>query len=70
MRPMPRLYTRRRTANAANRRQAVKTLELTDMVTAATGLVHDLIVVARNVRHFDHIDGMQIENWFPASSQC
>ena len=50
---------------AAKLRLAGKTIDLADLFIAATGLVHDLIVVTRNVRHFDRIDGLQIENWFP-----
>lgn len=35
-----------------------------DPLLAATALEHDLILVTRNVRHFEHIPKLQIENWF------
>lgn len=48
----------------ARLRLAGKTIDWADLFIAATALVHDLIVVTRNVRHFDRIDDLQIENWF------
>ena len=55
-----------RTANlSAHLQRAGKRIEWADLVIAATALVHGLIVVTRNVRHFDRIDGLQVENWFP-----
>jgi predicted nucleic acid-binding protein len=27
--------------------------------------VHSKIVVTRNVRHFDRIEGLLVESWFP-----
>ena len=41
-------------------------IDWADLFIAATALAHDLIVVTRNVRHFDRIDGLLTENWFPA----
>lgn len=38
-----------------------------DVLIAATATVHGLILVTRNVRHFDHVAGLRIENWFEAS---
>lgn len=55
-----------RTADlSAQLRLAGKTIDWADLFIAATALVHDLVVVTRNVKHFDRIDGLQIENWFP-----
>ena len=47
-------------------RRSGRTLDWADVFIAATALVHGLIVVTRNVRHFDRIDGLLVENWFPA----
>ena len=33
---------------------------------AATAKHHGLILVTRNVRHFDHVAGLRVENWFEA----
>lgn len=35
-----------------------------DGLIAATAKANDLVLVTRNVRHFDHITGLRIENWF------
>jgi tRNA(fMet)-specific endonuclease VapC len=35
-----------------------------DGLIAATAHAHGLTVVTRNVRHFDHVTGLKIENWF------
>lgn len=37
-----------------------------DGLIAATALAQQLVLVTRNVRHFDHIGGLRIENWFEA----
>ncbi len=49
----------------AQLRSAGQPIDWADLFIAATALVHDLILVTRNVRHFDRIDGLQIEDWFP-----
>ena len=41
-------------------------VEATDLFIAATALVHGLIVSTRNVRHFERVPGLVVENWFPA----
>jgi tRNA(fMet)-specific endonuclease VapC len=43
-----------------------ETLEATDLFIAATAQVHGLIVSTRNVRHFERVPGLVVENWFPA----
>ncbi len=35
-----------------------------DGLIAATAKAHGLVLVTRNTRHFDHITGLRIENWF------
>jgi tRNA(fMet)-specific endonuclease VapC len=35
-----------------------------DGLIAATAKLKGLILVTRNVRHFDHVAGLRIENWF------
>jgi predicted nucleic acid-binding protein len=38
---------------------------LIDTFLAATALTFDLVMVTRNVRHFERVSGLAIENWFP-----
>jgi predicted nucleic acid-binding protein len=35
-----------------------------DVLIGATALVHDLVVATRNVRHFDRIEGLDVESWW------
>lgn len=49
----------------AQLRLAGKTIDWADLFVAATASVHDLVVVTRNVRHFERIPGLQVESWFP-----
>jgi predicted nucleic acid-binding protein len=42
-----------------------KRLELADVCIAATALVFDLVLVTRNLRHFQSVPGLMLENWFP-----
>ncbi len=35
-----------------------------DGLIAATAKARNLVLVTRNVRHFDHVTGLQVENWF------
>ena len=51
----------------ADLRRAGQPLEWTDLLLAATAQVHSLTVVTRNVRHFERVPGLTIENWFPAA---
>lgn len=34
-----------------------------DILIAATALVHGLVVITNNTRHFNRITGLQIDNW-------
>ena len=45
-------------------RRAGKPIEVQDAFLAATALAHDLVLVTRNVRHFDNVHGLTVENWF------
>ena len=35
-----------------------------DGLIAATAKAKGLVLVTRNTRHFDHVSGLQVENWF------
>jgi tRNA(fMet)-specific endonuclease VapC len=35
-----------------------------DGLITATAKAHGLSLVTRNVRHFDHVTGLKVENWF------
>ncbi len=37
---------------------------IVDTMIAATARVHGLVMVTRNIRHFDRVPGLIIENWF------
>jgi len=45
-------------------RQQGRPIDLPDLLLAATALAHDLTMVTRNVRHFDRVPGLLVENWF------
>ena len=49
----------------ADLRRRGEAVEATDLFIAATALVHGLIVSTRNVRHFERVPGLVVENWFP-----
>lgn len=51
---------------AALRRRG-QPVEDTDLFIAATAWVHGFSVSTRNVRHFDRVPGIAIENWFPTA---
>lgn len=40
-----------------------------DGLIASTAKTKNLILVTRNVRHFDHVSGLKIENWFEPLSR-
>ena len=48
---------------AALRRRG-EPVEETDLFIAATALVHGFSVSTRNVRHFERVPGLMVENWF------
>jgi predicted nucleic acid-binding protein len=45
-------------------RRAGKPIEVQDAFLAATSRTHDLVLVTRNVRHFENVPGLAVENWF------
>jgi predicted nucleic acid-binding protein len=45
-------------------RKSGKTIEMPDTILAATASAHDLVLVTRNVRHFQNVPGLTVENWF------
>ncbi|HEX5720609.1 MAG TPA: type II toxin-antitoxin system VapC family toxin [Thermoanaerobaculia bacterium] len=45
-------------------RKSGKPIEMPDTILAATASVHDLVLVTRNVRHFQNVPGLAVENWF------
>ena len=47
----------------ASLRKSGRTIEMPDAILAATALVHELVLVTRNVRHFQNVPGLVIENW-------
>lgn len=50
--------------DARLRRQGTR-IELADVCIAATALAFDLVLVTRNVRHFENVPALSVENWFP-----
>ncbi len=42
---------------------AGRSIQLQDIFIAATALAHDLILVTSNLRDFERIDGLKIEDW-------
>lgn len=48
----------------AGLRQRGEPIEDTDLFIAATALVHGFSVSTRNVRHFERVPGLIVENWF------
>jgi predicted nucleic acid-binding protein len=42
----------------------VRRLLSTDALLAATAQVHDLVLVTRNIRHFQNVPGLIVVSWF------
>lgn len=58
------LETAQKWAEVADRhRRALRTVGAIDELIAATALVHDLAVVTRNVRHFEHSGCRVLSPW-------
>lgn len=49
-------------------RRSGNPIDIQDAFLAATALVHDLVLVTRNVRHFQHVADLVVENWFPTEA--
>ncbi len=43
------------------------TIGLEDVLIGATARTHGLTLATRNVRHFDRIDGLKVESWWPGT---
>ncbi|MCA1755281.1 MAG: type II toxin-antitoxin system VapC family toxin [Spirochaeta sp.] len=52
----------------ASLEQAGTPIDDMDMMIAATALLENLILVTNNLKHFQRIDGLQIENWVTEES--
>ena len=39
-------------------------MEWADLAIAATALANDLVIVTHDVRHFERVPDLQVENWF------
>ena len=46
-------------------RRRGQSIEMPDALLAATATIYDLVLVTRNVRHFQNVTGLTVENWFP-----
>jgi tRNA(fMet)-specific endonuclease VapC len=46
-------------------RRMGRMIEAADVFIAGTALAFGLVLVTRNVRHFQEVPGLEIENWFP-----
>jgi len=44
-------------------KKAGRLVDDADILIAASCIAHDYILITDNTRHFDRIDGLQIENW-------
>lgn len=49
---------------SADLRRSGREIGLIDTFLAASATAHGLIMVTRNIRHFDGIAGLNVENWF------
>ncbi len=49
--------------NYALLRKKGQLIEDADLFIAATCLVHDLVLITNNTKHFARIEGLKIENW-------
>lgn len=49
---------------SAELRRNGREIGIVDTFLAATAQIHGLIMVTRNVRHFENIPGLLVENWF------
>lgn len=52
----------------ASLRKSGRPIDMPDAFLAATARMHDLVLVTRNVRHFQNVDDLMVENWLPAEA--
>lgn len=45
-------------------RKAGHPIDVQDAFIAATAMSHNLVLVTRNLRHFEHVPDLDVENWF------
>lgn len=45
-------------------RRKGRMIEVADVFIAGTALVYGLVLVTRNVKHFEEVPGLVVENWF------
>lgn len=45
-------------------RKTGHSIDVQDAFIAATALAHNLVLVTRNQRHFEHVSALTLENWF------
>ncbi len=60
----PEVSTATADLDGAMRRKG-RMIEVADVFIAGTALVYGLVLVTRNVKHFEEVPGLLIENWFP-----
>jgi predicted nucleic acid-binding protein len=48
----------------ASLRRSGRSIEIPDAFLAATASLHELVLVTRNVRHFQDVPCLAVENWF------
>lgn len=53
----------------AHLRSAGKPIDVEDVLIGATALARGLVVVTDNLRHFQRISGLKIENWLSRRSE-
>lgn len=46
-----------------NLRATGRLLEDADILVAGTALAHDAVLVTRNLKHFERIEGLRLESW-------
>lgn len=47
----------------ANLEKSGTPLDDFDLILAACALVHDLVLVTNNMKHFERVEGLRLENW-------
>lgn len=47
----------------AKLRKKGKTIQHTDALIAGTAIVNDLKLITNNTKHYEGIDGLDLENW-------
>jgi len=48
----------------AQLQRAGRLMDVEDIQIAGTALSHNFTLVSRNTRHFQHVQGLKLENWF------